>query len=111
VISFCQNLLLFILMVNAGNMDNLTRSSKIWPKIKETLKKRQALGTDLTLRCQLHPSVFTRVCTAADFHKVPEGGCLQICGAELPCGHRCKRVCHVRDRDHGNMLCSEPCER
>ncbi|PNF18207.1 hypothetical protein B7P43_G18049, partial [Cryptotermes secundus] len=94
-----------------GNMDNLTRSSKIWPKIKETLKKQQALGTDLTLRCQVHSSVFTRVCTAADFHNVPEGGCLQVCGAELPCGHRCKRVCHVRDQDHGNILCFDPCDR
>jgi len=92
-------------------MENLTRSSKIWPKIKETLQKQDALGTHLTLRCQVHPSVFTRVSSAADFHKVPEGGCLQICGAVLPCGHICKKVCHVRNREHGNVRCSELCER
>ena len=94
-----------------GNMDNLTRSSKIWPKIKETLQKQGALDTHLTLRCQVHPSVFTRVSSAADFHKVPEGGCLQICGAALPCGHTCKSFCHVRNREHGNVRCSEQCER
>ena len=92
-------------------MDNLTRSSKIWPKIKETLQKQDALGTHLTLRCQVHPAVFTRVSTAGDFDKVPEGGCLQICGDELPCGHRCKSFCHVRDREHGSVQCSEQCER
>ena len=95
-------------------MENLTRSSKIWPKIKEALQKQDALATHLTLRCQIHPSVFTRVSSAADFHKVPEGGCLQICGAALQCGHTCKSVCHVRNREHGNdgnVRCSEQCER
>ena len=97
--------------ISSGNIENLTRSSKIWPKIKETLQKQDALDTYLTLRCQVHPSVFTRVSSAADFQNVPEGGCLQICGAALPCGHICKSVCHVRNREHGNVRCSEQCER
>jgi hypothetical protein len=92
-------------------MENLTRSSKIWPKIKETLQKQDALGTHLTLRCQVHPSVFTRVSSAADFINVPEGGCLQNCGAAFPCGHICKSVCHVHDRENRNVRCSEQCER
>jgi len=92
-------------------MENLTRSSRIWPKIKETLQKQDALDTHLTLRCQVHPLVFTRVSSAADFHKVPEGGCLQICGSALPCGHICKSVCHVRNREHENVRCTEQCER
>ena len=92
-------------------MENLTRSSKIWPKIKETLQKQDALDTHLTLRCQVHPAVFMRVSSAAYFHKVPEGGCLQICGAALPCGHTCKSICHIRNREHGNVRCSEQCER
>ncbi|CAG2058119.1 unnamed protein product [Timema podura] len=37
-----------------GNMDNLTeRSSSVWCEIKETLVKQEALGTHLTLKCQL----------------------------------------------------------
>ena len=92
-------------------MDNLTRSSKMWPKIKETLQKQNALDRHLTLRCQVHPAVFTKVSSAADFHKAPEGGCLQICGAALPCGHRCKSVCHILNREHENVRCSEQCER
>ena len=92
-------------------MENLTRSSKIWPKIKETLQKQDALDTHLTLRCQVHPAVFTRVSSAADFHKVPEGSCLKICGAAFRCGHRCKSVCHILNREHRNVRCSEQCER
>jgi len=110
----CQVDLFCCCYIATGNMENLTRSSKIWPKIKEALQKQDALATHLTLRCQIHPSVFTRVSSAADFHKVPEGGCLQICGAALPCGHTCKSVCHVRNREHGNdgnVRCSEQCER
>ena len=104
-------MILLLLYVASGNMENLTRSSKIWPKIKEALQKQDALDTHLTLRCQVHPSVFTRVSSAADFQNVPEGGCLQICGAAFPCGHICKSVCHVHNRDDGNVRCSEQCER
>lgn len=94
-----------------GNMDNLTRSSKIWPKIKETLQEQHALGTHLTLRCEVHPSKFTPVVTADDFNQVPEGGCSQLCGAFLICGHECKSVCHIHNREHENYKCFEPCNR
>jgi hypothetical protein len=98
-------------MNDAGNMENLTRSSTVWQKIEDTLKKQEALGAHLTLRCQVHPTMFTPVRTAADFDNVPEGGCLQRCASELPCGHTCERVCHIHNREHINMLCMEPCER
>ncbi|PSN32629.1 hypothetical protein C0J52_22378 [Blattella germanica] len=94
-----------------GNMDILTRNSQIWPKIRETLMKQEAIGTHLTLRCQIHPSEFTRVCSASDFNHSPEGGCKQLCGADLLCGHKCKSVCHVQNREHVNYHCFEQCER
>ncbi|XP_047105810.1 NFX1-type zinc finger-containing protein 1-like [Schistocerca piceifrons] len=94
-----------------GNMDSLTRSSKIWPKINETLMKQDAIGRHLTLKCQVHPSENTKVASASDFKAVPEGGCSLPCEAELPCGHKCQSVCHVQDRYHEKTKCSFPCQR
>ena len=92
-------------------MDNLTRSSDIWPKIKETLKSQEAINTFMTLRCQVHASEFTRVSTAKDFSKVRNGCCSQICGAELECGHFCTDVCHLNNREHKNYTCNQSCTR
>nr|CAD7432792.1 unnamed protein product [Timema monikensis] len=94
-----------------GNMDNLTESSTIWPTIKETLVSQEALGTHLTLRCQIHTTQFTRVGAAEDFHSVPEGGCSLMCGAKMPCGHICNSICHILNREHTDYKCMEPCER
>ncbi|XP_063233035.1 NFX1-type zinc finger-containing protein 1-like [Bacillus rossius redtenbacheri] len=94
-----------------GNLDNLTRSSVIWPKVKETLERQEAVGSHLTLRCQLHTAQFTRVASAEDFHAVPEGGCCLPCGAEMGCGHVCLSVCHVLNREHTDYKCLEPCRR
>ncbi|XP_049949017.1 NFX1-type zinc finger-containing protein 1-like [Schistocerca serialis cubense] len=94
-----------------GNMDTLTKSSQIWPKINETLMKQDAFGSHLTLKCQIHPTEETKVASAADFKAVPEGGCSLPCEADLQCGHKCQSVCHVRNRFHENYKCYFPCER
>ena len=31
---------------------------------------------------------------AEDFDKVPEGGCKEICGVRMQCGHACESFCH-----------------
>ena len=92
-------------------MDNLVKGNEIWPKIRNTLKQQDAIGTHLTLRCQVHPSEFSRVCCAADFSNTPEGGCKRLCGALLPCGHNCKSICHIQNREHEMIRCFESCER
>lgn len=51
------------------------------------------------------------VSCAKDFEKVPEGGCNLECGVLLRCGHSCKSVCHVNNRDHSRYKCPERCER
>lgn len=94
-----------------GNMENLIKSSKIWPQINETLMKQDAIGSHLTLKCQVHPTEETKVASAEDFRAVPEGGCSLPCLAELTCGHQCQSVCHVRNRFHENYKCYFPCER
>ncbi|CAG9821989.1 unnamed protein product [Phaedon cochleariae] len=94
-----------------GNMTMLCNNSEIWPKINETLKNQDAIGTHLALRCQVHTDKVTRVKTAEDFSKMPEGGCDRMCEAMLNCGHICKRLCHVEDREHQRFKCNETCER
>nr|CAD7410641.1 unnamed protein product [Timema cristinae] len=93
-----------------GNMDNLTQSSAVWPKIKASLKSQEAVGPCLTLRCQVHPEQWNNAYTAADFAKhAPEGGCLKLCNILMLCGHVCQSVCHVKNRDHNNYKCQQPC--
>nr|CAD7434131.1 unnamed protein product [Timema monikensis] len=95
-----------------GNMDNLTQSSAVWPKIKASLKSQEAVGPCLTLRCQVHPEQWNNAYTAADFAKhAPEGGCLKLCNILMLCGHVCQSVCHVQNRDHNNYKCQQPCSR
>ena len=36
-----------------GNMENLTRSSTVWQKIKDTLVRQNAIGKKLELQCQV----------------------------------------------------------
>ncbi|PSN32630.1 hypothetical protein C0J52_22377 [Blattella germanica] len=85
-----------------GNMNNLTKSSTIWPKIKEILESQEAIDSSITLRCQLHVSEFTKIRSLTDFSKVPNGCCTLICDDDLKCGHKCKQSCHLVDRKHEN---------
>ena len=39
------------------------------------------------------------------------GGCLKMCGCDLPCGHTCANICHVLDRDHKEYKCQLPCPK
>jgi len=95
-----------------GNMTNLVASSGTWGQIKSKLVKRSEFGDCLTLRCSVHGTQ-TRVKNAGDFSKVPEGGCTLLCGGALPCGHKCKAVCHVKNIEqlHQETKCLQPCAR
>uniref|UniRef100_A0A6P7GQM5 NFX1-type zinc finger-containing protein 1-like n=1 Tax=Diabrotica virgifera virgifera TaxID=50390 RepID=A0A6P7GQM5_DIAVI len=92
-----------------GNMKQLRENSKIWPQVEETLKKQEAIGPYLTLRCQVHRDQIAQVKSEEDFLKFPEGGCTLKCEAQLKCGHFCTNLCHVLDRDHEKYQCRQPC--
>uniref|UniRef100_A0A1B6E310 RZ-type domain-containing protein n=1 Tax=Clastoptera arizonana TaxID=38151 RepID=A0A1B6E310_9HEMI len=94
-----------------GNMDNLVASSSIWPKIKESLEAQNALGRGLILKCVNHPDQLTRITDPNDFSQVIEGGCNQLCLEEMPCGHVCKRLCHVTNKDHSLNKCTQECTK
>lgn len=70
------------------------------------------LGPALTVNCVNHNKTL-RVTSAEDFNKLsPEGGCTNPCNAPLPCGHSCKKLCHILGNNHSNNEnCTQPCER
>lgn len=84
---------------------------QVWPKIKSALVEQDLLGPALQLRCRVHQDRVTRVKNVSDFDQVSEGGCNQLCMADLDCGHTCVRLCHIYDRDHQNYKCKQPCTK
>lgn len=73
--------------------------------------EQNLLGPALQLRCRIHQDCVTLVKSDSDFDKVSEGGCNQLCMSELNCGHTCSRLCHIRNRDHQNYKCKNPCKK
>lgn len=41
-----------------GNMNGLTKASKIWESINETLQTKQAVGEELELMCSTHNNIY-----------------------------------------------------
>ncbi|KAF5286007.1 hypothetical protein FQR65_LT13004 [Abscondita terminalis] len=92
-----------------GNMDMLCVGSEVWLKLKDILISQSSLGPSLLLRCQIHTDRETKVTLPEDFDNVSQGGCNQICGTKLPCGHFCTMVCHTVDRDHRQKFGCNKC--
>ncbi|XP_009891810.1 PREDICTED: LOW QUALITY PROTEIN: NFX1-type zinc finger-containing protein 1 [Charadrius vociferus] len=93
-----------------GNMSMLGKVP-LWSKIIHTLREKNHIGRSLMLCCQNHPETKTLVSTAADFSKVPEGGCSRPCEFRLSCGHVCTRACHPYDSEHKEYQCLKPCQK
>ncbi|NXK32780.1 ZNFX1 protein, partial [Piprites chloris] len=93
-----------------GNMRMLGKVP-LWSKIIHTLREKGHIGHSLMLCCQNHPETKTLVSTAADFSKVPEGGCSHPCEFRLSCGHVCTRACHPYDMEHKEFQCLKPCQK
>ncbi|NXX81788.1 ZNFX1 protein, partial [Urocolius indicus] len=93
-----------------GNMRMLGKVP-LWSKIIHTLREKGHIGPSLVLCCQNHPETKTLVSTAADFNKVPEGGCNRPCEFRLSCGHVCTRACHPYDSQHKEYQCLKPCQK
>ncbi|KFQ67907.1 NFX1-type zinc finger-containing protein 1, partial [Phaethon lepturus] len=93
-----------------GNMKMLGKVP-LWSKIIHTLREKSHIGRSLVLCCQNHPETKTLVSTAADFSKVPEGGCSRPCEFRLSCGHVCTRACHPYDTQHEVYQCLKPCQK
>ncbi|XP_041454409.1 NFX1-type zinc finger-containing protein 1-like [Lytechinus variegatus] len=92
-----------------GNFTLYSKKCKLWRGIYDDLIANCRIGDVLNLQCYNHPHNKTDVKRAADFQKVPNGGCGIPCGTLLNCGHVCVNLCHPVDRLHENYICPKPC--
>ena len=93
-----------------GNFE-LFEKHETWATILTAAKKMGSYGEKLTLKCQNHPEAIVEVSKGFDFRHAPDGGCMKKCDFRLPCGHSCKRMCHVTDSNHDNYRCVEICAK
>ncbi|XP_063951776.1 NFX1-type zinc finger-containing protein 1-like [Lytechinus pictus] len=94
-----------------GNFTLYSKKCKLWSGIYDDLIANCRIGDVLNLQCYNHPHNKTDVKRAADFQKVPYGGCGIPCGTLLDCGHVCVNLCHPVDRLHENYICPKPCTK
>uniref|UniRef100_A0A8D0HDW3 RZ-type domain-containing protein n=1 Tax=Sphenodon punctatus TaxID=8508 RepID=A0A8D0HDW3_SPHPU len=93
-----------------GNMAMLGKVP-LWSRIIHTLREKGHIGSSLTLCFQNHPDTKTPVSNAADFGRVPEGGCSRPCEFRLSCGNVCTRACHPYDLEHKEFQCMKTCQK
>src|ERR1700738_3957585 len=87
------------------------RKVKMWEDVIGILRSRDQIGTTLRLHCSRHIDAVLEVKKPADFEVVAsEGGCKELCGRRLDCGHSCEYLCHAEIR-HLVVPCRKPCER
>jgi hypothetical protein len=84
-------------------------SVKMWKEVLEILTDRDQLGPTLRLKCPRHQETMFVVSKPEDFEILsPEGGCTEVCGERLDCGHSCEFQCHAEVR-HRVAGCRKPC--
>ncbi|KAK6030252.1 hypothetical protein OSTOST_03620 [Ostertagia ostertagi] len=82
----------------------------IWRQLATDMYDKGFADSLLPIRCQRHGNL-QKIEHPSEFAtKSPEGGCLEICDAELPCSHKCPRRCHPND-DHDSWKCTQECLR
>ncbi|RWR98486.1 NFX1-type zinc finger-containing protein 1-like protein, partial [Dinothrombium tinctorium] len=93
-----------------GNFTKMAEvDDSMWRPLIDDLKKTNSIGHSLELYCQNHEDNKNSVSKASDFDKVPEGGCLLPCAVKMKCGHMCRKSCHIYDKEHEIIKCSEKC--
>ncbi|CAH0047223.1 unnamed protein product [Clonostachys solani] len=95
------------LIGNANTYQNVP----MWADVHQQISDAGNVGTDLEICCPRHPETPIVCSEPRDFKdKSPDGGCTELCGKPLECGHMCKSKCHS-DMMHQNTPCNEPCDR
>jgi hypothetical protein len=80
-----------------------------WGKVLGLLAETNSIHAGLPAVCQQHKRPILPVLDTpqAFMQRAPHGGCLEPCGATLPCGHMCPRRCHATDPTHRTVRCQE----
>ncbi|KAK6011093.1 hypothetical protein OSTOST_23833 [Ostertagia ostertagi] len=97
-------------MYVVGNLVYFADCSSFWRQLATDMYDKGFADSLLPIRCQRHGNL-QKIEHPSEFAtKSPEGGCLEICDAELPCSHKCPRRCHPND-DHDSWKCTQECLR
>ncbi|CAD6191512.1 unnamed protein product [Caenorhabditis auriculariae] len=97
-------------MYIVGNGEYLSANSRLMNELVGNLNEKALIDYGIPIKCVTHGFVQV-IDSPYDFaKKSPEGGCDQLCGTKLNCGHSCKRPCHPID-DHLQKPCELPCRK
>lgn len=99
-------------MYVVGNAAYLTHNARLWNRIvNDQLDPKALVRYEIPLKCVAHGNV-SEVREPSDFPSLsPEGGCLETCNIEKPCGHICHRRCHPNIEEEHDRRCEYPCEK
>ncbi|GAA6005511.1 hypothetical protein JCM11491_003667 [Sporobolomyces phaffii] len=81
-----------------GDAQLLAEKSQMWKSIVGQLEEQDLVGSRLPVGCVNHPETAFAIDAPGKLPELaPEGGCLERCNSQLPCGHACPRLCHALD--------------
>jgi superfamily I DNA and/or RNA helicase len=86
-----------------GN-SSLMKRVPMWRTIIDHLKKRSKIGPAFQTCCSRHGVHNRAIKRGKDFEKIPI--CHIPCDEQLPCGHRCKELCHP-SKLHTRIPCQD----
>eukprot|EP00210_Caulerpa_lentillifera_P007090 g6783.t1 len=92
-----------------GNVESLLNCTKsdMWKDVIAMMEQEDCIGPALEIQCQNHPDQRNKIFHWEDFQRIASGGgCQSLCGQQLPCGHVCRKRCHIVDRDHKQNDCN-----
>ncbi|CAD0109271.1 unnamed protein product, partial [Aureobasidium uvarum] len=93
-----------ILIGNASTFKSAHTGKELWTKFFSLMEDKARLYQGVPVRCERHPSNTAVLSTPQAFEEqCPNGGCREVCGVELRCGHVCGEICH--HDDHEGMVC------
>ncbi|CAG8442461.1 13677_t:CDS:10 [Ambispora gerdemannii] len=93
-----------------GDAQLFQNRSPMWNDVIKILRQRNQVGKAFPVLCEQHPHYTNNISQPGDFVKVsPDGGCMEPCQFQLPCGHQCPYKCHADDREHIGVFCQKPC--
>ena len=105
-----------------GNAELLACESKLWAKVINIMLADESVIEEdrnpasepfsrvvwnIPLRCSKHGRTMY-IEHIEDWNTI-NGGCLEVCGENKPCGHVCDLACHPFG--HEKTTCYEPCEK
>ncbi|CAG8485643.1 8192_t:CDS:10 [Ambispora leptoticha] len=93
-----------------GDAELFHLKSPMWKEVIEILRQRNQVGKEFPVVCEQHPNYKNYISEPEGFGEVsPDGGCMEPCQFQLPCGHQCPYKCHADDREHIGVFCQKPC--